>query len=117
MSEPREVRRRGRLAVPIRLPATFQAGSSLGAGVVIDVSTDGLFIQSALLLQAGERIEVALQTPDGEIRVEGLVRWNAYANGCAPTDSDSGFGIRLSRYGTDYSAFVGSLRQRSPESG
>ena len=95
-----------------RLRSHFQIGEARGEGHISDLSSEGLFVHSPLLPEDGAIASIAFQTPEGhEITVQGRVRWSTRDTG-AITGFRSGFGVRLSRFGTDYSAFLNALRRR-----
>lgn len=76
--------------------AVFVSGSSLGRGMVYDVSLGGLFLRSPLLPPAGAPIVATLTTPNGDqVAVRGTVQWNT-ASASIPL-SVTGFGVRVAR--------------------
>ncbi len=98
-----EVRRRVRLAAPVR--AQFTAGGTRGEGRVFDVSRGGFFLRSATLLANGTPLEAALVGPMGErISVQGVVRWNTARLSYRP--KGAGFGVCVLRSGRDFQGFV-----------
>lgn len=48
-----------------RLPCELRAAGSRYAGLVLDVSGSGLFIQTGAMTQPGQRLEVSLSLPNG----------------------------------------------------
>ena len=88
----------GNRRIKLRDPmgAVFVSGSSLGRGMVHDVSLGGLFLRSPLLPPAGAPIVATLTTPTGDqVAVRGIVQWNT-ASASVPL-SVTGFGVRVAR--------------------
>ena len=78
------------------LGEVFVSGSSLGRGMVHDLSLGGLFMRSPLLPPAGASIVATLTTPTGDqVAVRGTVQWNT-ATTSVPL-SVTGFGVRVAR--------------------
>jgi hypothetical protein len=89
--------------------AEFVAGTARGSGTLLDLSADGLFVRTPLLPRSGP-VAMVLFTPRGnEVRVAGLVRWNTARTSFRAT----GFGVRLTASGADYSALLESAQSRA----
>jgi hypothetical protein len=89
--------------------AEFVAGTARGSGTLLDLSADGLFVRTPLLPRRGP-VTMVLVTPQGhEVRVAGLVRWNTARTNFRAT----GFGVRLTASGSDYSALLDSAQRRT----
>ncbi len=101
MSDPKD--RRVNLGETAR--AAFISDNSRGEGWVQEVSPEGLFLRSPMLPPDGTVVKVLIGCPSGrKIAVEGVVRWNT-----APMPErghSSGFGVRLTKFGDEYQAFV-----------
>ncbi len=103
-----------RIKAPLGVPAWFTLRGARGEGKISDLSFEGLFVHSPMLPREGEEIAVSFQVPGAdEITVHGAVRWNT-STADPSVGLRSGFGVRLSRFGVDYSAFLNSLRTDEP---
>ena len=93
------------------ISATFAAGTIAGQGRGENLSRDGLFARTPVLLEEGEPIRIILRLPTGpSIEVTGEVRWNSASLAEA---TPPGFGVALFDYGSDYSALLGRvIRER-----
>ncbi len=98
-----------RFMASVSIPARYVVGGAEGEGRILDLSRGGLFLRSPMLPKEGEQIVISFGTSEGrEIEVRGTVQWNTVQ--LAPGQSvPSGFGVRLSRWGTDYSSFLSKL--------
>ena len=84
----------------------FVAGATAGRGVVGDVSSDGVFIQTRVLPPPGTRIHVTLREPGNRpIDVEGEVHWSV-ERAVQAGDNATGFGVALRRYPAEYLVLV-----------
>ncbi len=100
-----------RFNASVSIPARYVVGDAEGEGRIMDLSRSGLFLQSPMLPKEGEQIVISFRMSEGrEIEVRGTVQWNTVP--LAPGQSaPSGFGVRLSRWGIDYSLFLWKLMQ------
>ncbi len=100
-----------RFSASVSIPARYVVGGAEDEGRIMDLSRGGLFLRSPMLPKEGERIVISFGTSEGrKIEVRGTVQWNTVP--LAPGQSaPSGFGVRLSRWGIDYSLFLWKLMQ------
>ena len=104
MSEPNTLREpRFKLATP--LTVTYVSGNSRGEGRIEDISLQGFFVQTPMLPPDGSNVTALINTTSGQLlSVEGTVRWNTQSIS-GPTFR-SGFGVRVTRSGAEYTGFV-----------
>ena len=96
-----------RVRIRQQVGASFVAGPSRGKGRLYDVSAEGFFMRSPVLLKRGSHVSVLFRTAAGGVSVaEGEVRWNSarVTSQMVP----SGFGVRVTRADRDFRQLVQS---------
>ena len=94
-----------RVRIRQKVGASFVAGPSRGKGRLYDVSDEGFYMHSPVLLKRGSHVSVLFRTALGGVSVaEGEVRWNSarVASRMVP----SGFGVRVTRADDDFRQLV-----------
>jgi Tfp pilus assembly protein PilZ len=73
---PQDERRR-HVRLPCDLRVSLRAGGEAGVGVVVDVGTGGIFVETTLAARSGDAIDVEIHPADGDepLRVRGKVAW------------------------------------------
>jgi hypothetical protein len=77
----RENRRSARVAVSKGLWVAWQADGGRNVSRVRDLSAGGVFIQTPLEVPIGAELELLFSLPEGEMRVDGVVRYADGKNG------------------------------------
>jgi uncharacterized protein (TIGR02266 family) len=87
---PDSFNRRTSLRVPLGVPVSYRAGTTIAGAVTLEVGKGGLAIRTMTPLEAGAPIAVKFRLPgvSGEIQAEGHVAWS---------DRRKGMGVRFER--------------------
>ena len=91
----KENRRAARVAVAKGLWVAWQADGQRHVSRVRDVSAGGIFIQTTIAVAIGCQLELLFALPEGETRVEGIVRYADGRNGLGVEFTEMGSGDRL----------------------
>jgi PilZ domain len=102
-SAGKENRRTVRVAVPKGLWVAWQGEGSRNVSRVRDLSAGGVFIQTPLSVAIGTELEMLFALPEGETRINGVVRY---------VDGKNGIGVEFTRMGTADRARVQELLRR-----
>jgi hypothetical protein len=102
-STGKENRRAARVAVPKGLWVAWQGEGSRNVSRVRDLSVGGVFIQTPLSVAIGTELELLFALPEGEARINGIVRY---------ADGRNGIGVQFTRMGTADRARVEELLRR-----
>ena len=99
----KENRRSTRVAVSKGLWVAWQADGPRNVSRVRDLSAGGVFIQTPLNVAIGTELEMLFALPEGETRVEGIVRY---------ADGKNGIGVQFTRMGSADRARLQELLRR-----
>ncbi len=99
----KENRRTARVAVSKGLWVAWQADGPRNVSRVRDLSAGGVFIQTPLVVPIGTELEMLFALPEGETRVEGIVRY---------ADGKNGIGVEFTHMGAADRARVQELLRR-----
>ncbi len=99
----KENRRSARIAVPKGLWVAWQADRGRNVSRVRDLSAGGVFIHTPLAVPIGTEIELLFALPEGETRIEGIVRY---------ADAKNGIGVEFTTMGAGDRARVYELLRR-----
>jgi len=77
----RENRRSKRIEIPKGLWVAWRTDGSSSGSRVRDLSIGGIFISTETPLSNGSRIQLLFSLPEGEVRVEGVVRYATAGKG------------------------------------
>jgi len=99
----KENRRSTRVAVAKGLWVAWQGEGSRNVSRVRDLSTGGVFIQTPLAVEIGTEVELLFALPEGETRINGIVRY---------ADGKNGIGVEFTSMGTADRARVQELLRR-----
>ena len=94
-----------RVRIRQQVGARFIAGASRGEGTLYDVSAEGFYMHSPILLERGCHVSVVFRTPAGSVSVaQGEVRWNSarVTSQMVP----SGFGVHVTCADDDFRGLV-----------
>jgi len=98
-----ENRRTARVAVSRGLWVAWQSDGPRHVSRVRDLSAGGAFIQTPLALPMGAAIEMLFALPEGETRIEGVVRY---------ADGKTGAGVEFTAMGSSDRARLNALLRR-----
>ena len=99
----RENRRSPRLEVPKGIWVAWRLDSSPTVSRVRDLSAGGVFISTREPLASGSPIHLLFSLPEGEMRIEGVVRYS---------DAGKGMGVEFTRMGVADRARLQELIRR-----
>jgi len=99
----KENRRTARIAVAKGLWVAWQAGGPRHVSRVRDLSAGGVFIQTTVAVAIGTALELLFALPEGETRIEGVVRY---------ADGKNGLGVEFTRMGNADRVRVEQLLRR-----
>src|SRR5579862_4780893 len=94
----RENRRSPRTEVSKGIWVSWQTTGASTVSRVRDLSTGGVFVSTPAPPPVGTAVKLLFSLPEGEVRVEGIVRY---------ADAKKGMGVEFSRMGTGDGAGVG----------
>ena len=95
----------------VALPIEFTAAGRDGRGKVKNVSLGGLFVNSDLVPEQGDTVELRATTTSGApLELTGMVWWTTNDGPETPFDHERGFGLRLLEENEAYRVFVENLR-------
>jgi uncharacterized protein (TIGR02266 family) len=84
------VEKRRSVRVPVDFHASFNHDGKTVSGRVLNLSVDGVFLQTSRLLDSGDPINLTFDLMDQEIQVKGRVVWGGSVENSAGT-----FGIGI----------------------
>ncbi|MDX1648995.1 MAG: PilZ domain-containing protein [Myxococcota bacterium] len=91
----------------LRIPCAFRSGEDRGRGFVIDVSADGLFLQTMSRLEPGREVHLHLDPPEGPaIELIGCVARSRKGHRDAVTVVRPGIGVQLTSAPESWYALV-----------
>jgi len=99
----KENRRSARVAVSLGLWVAWQADGPRHVSRVRDLSAGGVFIQTNVAVPIGSELELLFALPEGETRVDGIVRY---------VDGTNGIGVEFTKMGSGDRARVDQLLRR-----
>jgi hypothetical protein len=99
----KENRRTARVAVSKGLWVAWQADGPRNVSRVGDLSAGGVFIQTKLNVSIGTELEMLFVLPEGETRIDGVVRY---------ADGKNGIGVEFTSMGAGDRARVQELLRR-----
>jgi hypothetical protein len=99
----KENRRSARVAVSLGLWVAWQADGPRHVSRVRDLSAGGVFIQTNVAVSIGSELELLFALPEGETRVDGIVRY---------VDGKDGIGVEFTKMGSGDRARVDQLLRR-----
>jgi hypothetical protein len=99
----KENRRAARVAVAKGLWVAWQGEGSRNVSRVRDLSAGGAFIQTPLAVEVGTELEMLFALPEGEARINGVVRY---------VDGRNGIGVEFTSMGTGDRARLQELLRR-----
>jgi hypothetical protein len=99
----KENRRTARVAVSAGVWVAWQAGGPRNVSRVRDLSAGGVFISAALSVSVGTAVEMLFALPEGEVRIQGIVRY---------ADGENGIGVEFTRMGSGDRARLQELLRR-----
>jgi PilZ domain len=99
----KENRRTARVAVALGLWVAWQADGPRHVSRVRDLSAGGVFIQTNIAVPIGTELDMLFALPEGETRVEGVVRY---------TDRHNGIGVEFTTMGSGDRVRVDQLLRR-----
>jgi hypothetical protein len=99
----KENRRTARIAVSLGLWVAWQVDGPRHVSRVRDLSAGGVFIQTTVAVSIGSEVELLFALPEGEARVDGVVRY---------ADGKNGFGVEFTSMGSGDRARVDQLLRR-----
>jgi PilZ domain len=99
----KENRRTARVAVSKGLWVAWQADGARNVSRVRDLSAGGVFIQTTIAVPIGTSVELLFALPEGETRVDGVVRY---------ADGKNGVGVEFTTMGSGDRARVQQLLRR-----
>jgi hypothetical protein len=99
----KENRRTARVAVSRGLWVAWQADGPRHVSRVRDLSAGGVFIQTNVAVPIGSELELLFALPEGETRVDGIVRY---------VDGTNGIGVEFTTMGSGDRARVDQLLRR-----
>ena len=102
-SAGKENRRTARVAVSKGLWVAWQGEGSRNVSRVRDLSAGGVFIQTPLSVAIGTELEMLFALPEGETRINGVVRY---------ADGKNGIGVEFTGMGTADRARLQELLRR-----
>jgi PilZ domain len=99
----RENRKTARVAISKGIWVAWQAGGPRSVSRVRDVSAGGVFVVTHAHVPVGTKIELLFALPEGETRIQGVVRYS---------DGDKGIGVEFTDMGTGDRARLQELLRR-----
>ena len=101
-----------------RMPCELSVGDARHSGLVLNLSTSGLFVQTNASLRPGEWVGVELPVEDASepIAMRAAVVWRKVVPRRMHGTTHSGVGIELISVPQDYRDFVGSMLGDAPPS-
>jgi len=99
----RENRRSPRVEVSKGIWVAWRTDGSPSVSRVRDLSAGGVFISTSSPLSTGSSVQLLFSLPEGEVRVEGIVRYSS---------SGAGMGVEFVRMGTADRARLQELIRR-----
>jgi hypothetical protein len=100
---PRENRRNAWVSVSKGVWVAWQANGPRNVSPVRDLSAGGVFTSTALPVAIGAKAEMLFALPEGETRIEGIVRY---------ADEDKGIGVEFAKMGAGDRARLQELLRR-----
>lgn len=95
-----------------RLPCQLRAGQSAFAGMVLNLSRGGLFVQTTAGVRPGQAVRLELSLgPHGAIPIEGRVVWRRVVASQLRTVMAGGFGLRIRSAPKPYLEYLEGLAQ------
>ena len=99
----KENRRTARVAVSKGVWVAWQSGGPRNVSRVRDLSAGGVFISTTLSIPIGTAVELLFALPEGEARIQGIVRY---------ADGKNGVGVEFTSMGTGDRARLQELLRR-----
>jgi hypothetical protein len=99
----KENRRTARIAVSKGLWVAWHADGPRNVSRVRDLSAGGVFIQTKLAVSIGTEVEMLFALPEGETRIDGVVRY---------ADGKNGIGVEFTSMGAGDRARIQELLRR-----
>jgi len=89
-----------------RIQVKYGVEAPSRVGFTEDISDEGFFIKSAIVLRPGTILQVELRTPDGEvISIEGRIRWAKKVPPNLLHRVKGGMGIKIRRFNSGQDAY------------
>ncbi len=92
-----------------RVPCTLRASGRSHAGMVLNLSRGGLFVQTSAHFSPGQDVSVELNVPPDRIPVGARVVWRRVVAPQLRAVSHGGFGVRIENAPEDYFKFLSGV--------
>lgn len=99
----KENRRSARIAVPRGMWVSWHSSGPRNVSRVRDLSAGGVFISTTTPVPVGTVVQMLFALPEGEMRMDGVVRY---------ADADRGIGVEFTRMGAADRARLHELLRR-----